>query len=154
MSDTLDLFADSLREIAAGPHVGSFDAVTEALMRRLSEKGLTLEHLASRQMMNRSVRTLEAHAREYGLAFPDYVPAALRKRVVLQQFGDFYEVIGDDAHAVAKTLGIVVSKRKRDGEPMCGVPAHALTDCVEKLKAAFYIVKIVKAKRRKAKANG
>lgn len=152
MAETMDLFADTLTEIANGPHVGGFDAVTEALMRRMSEKGATLAHLSTRPMMNRSRRTLEAHAREFGISFPDYVPQALRKKVVLMQMGDFFEVIGEDAHAVAKTLGIVVSKR--NDQPMCGVPIHALDDYVAQLKAAFYVVKIIRAKKRKAKSNG
>jgi len=155
MTDTLDMFAaagETLNEMANGPHIGGHAGITEALMRRLCEKGLPLAHLADRRMMKRSLSTLQAHAREYGLAFPDYVPMELRKRIALIQMGDFFEVIGEDAPKVAETLGIVVTKR--DGKPMCGVPAHVLDDYVEKLKAAFYVVKIVRAKKkRKAAAH-
>jgi hypothetical protein len=43
-----DLFGSTLSEIAEGPRVGGFHGLTEALMRRLCEKGLTLEQLADR----------------------------------------------------------------------------------------------------------
>lgn len=79
MADTLDLF-EVLGEVANGPRLGGFAAVTEALMRRFAEKGFTLEQLSDRRMMNRSVRTLQEHAREFELAFPDYVPMKLRPK--------------------------------------------------------------------------
>lgn len=155
MADTLDMFVaagETLTDMANGPHIGGHSGITEALMRRFCEKGLPLSHLADSRMMKRSLATLQAHAREYELAFPDYVPMSLRKRIALVQFGDFFEVIGADAEPVAKTLGIIVTKRK--DQPMCGVPAHALADYVEKLRAAFYIVKVVRAKKkRKATAH-
>lgn len=81
MSETLDIFAGAVQEIANGPRVSSFHELTEGLMRRLSEKGLTLAQLADRKMLARSVSTLEGHCREYGIAFPDYVPANMRKHV-------------------------------------------------------------------------
>lgn len=78
---TQDLFGATLNEIADGPRIsGQHAALTEALMRRLAEKGATLEHLASRRMMNRSLRTLKEHARTYEIAFPDYVPMKLRPK--------------------------------------------------------------------------
>jgi Fe-S oxidoreductase len=151
---TLDMFAaagETLTEIANGPHIGGHAGVTEALMRRLCEKGLPLSHLADPRMMKRSLSTLQAYAREYELAFPDYVPMSLRKQVALVQSGDFFNAIGDDAEKVAETLGIAVTKR--DGQLMCGVPAHALEASAKQLKDAFYRVKIVRAKKRKAAAH-
>lgn len=79
MADTLDLF-EVLGDIANGPRLGGFAATTEALMRRFSEKGFTLAQLADRRMMNRSIRTLQEHAREFDLTFPDYVPMKLRPK--------------------------------------------------------------------------
>lgn len=153
MAETLDLFADTLTEIANGPHVGSFGAVTEALMRRLSEKGLPLAHLADQKMMNRSIRTLEARAREYGLAFPDYVPLSLRKRLVFQQRGDFYVLRGEDAVAVAKCLDTVVTG-KGDAREV-SFPVHAADECRQVLETAWYVVKLIRAKKpRKVVANG
>lgn len=152
MADTLDLFSGALNEIANGPHVGGFDAITKALMQRLAEKGLTLEHLASRQMMNRSLRTLESHAREYGIAFPDYVPMALRKTVAFVQRGDFFELRGEHVSDVAKLLEIAVLSKQDD--PSCAVPVHAIEDAREDLQAAWYVVKLVRAKAKKAKSNG
>lgn len=75
---TVDMFSDAIKEIADGKRLGSYDALTEALMRRLSEKGITLEQLTSRKMMNRSRRTLEGKCREFEIKFPDYVPVKMR----------------------------------------------------------------------------
>lgn len=80
MTDTNDLFGDALNEVANGPRVGSHEALTEALMRRLHEKGLRLADLASDKMMSRSLSTLQMRARRYDLAFPDYVPMRLRPK--------------------------------------------------------------------------
>jgi hypothetical protein len=104
-----DLFGATIKEMAAGPHIGGHAALTKALMERLSEKGLPLEHLTDPKMMKRSRRTLEAHAREYGIAFPDYVPMALRKQLAFVQRGDFFELVGDEVDKVAEILGMVVT---------------------------------------------
>lgn len=80
MGETLELFTDTLNDVASGPHVGGFAALTEALMRRFAEKGFTLAQLSDRRMMNRSVRTLQEHARTYDLQFPDYVPRKLKPK--------------------------------------------------------------------------
>lgn len=53
-------------------------------MCRLKEKGLTLKQCADRRIMNRSLRTLQAHAREFDLAFPDYVPRKLKPKKAAQ----------------------------------------------------------------------
>jgi hypothetical protein len=72
----------TLSEIAEGPHghVSNHHALTEALLRRLNEKGLTLEQCADRRLMDRSLRTLQAYAREFELSFPDYTPLKLRPK--------------------------------------------------------------------------
>lgn len=150
MKASADLFGEVLTAIGDGPRVSEQGGITSALMRRLHEKGMTLTEMSGPRIMARSKRTMQAHARELGLVFDDYVPMALRKKVVLQQFGDFFECIGDDAEPVAKALGIVVTTR-RDGKRLCGVPAHALADCRAKLKAAWFVVKVVKAKKPRAK---
>lgn len=79
-ADTGDLFKATLTEIANGPKTTGYMATTEALMRRMAEKGATLEQLTGRKFLNRSRRTLEAHCRKFQIAFPDYVPEALRPR--------------------------------------------------------------------------
>lgn len=55
-------------------------SLTEALLRRLHEKGLTLEQCADRRIMNRAPATLKAYARRFDLAFPDYVPRKRRPK--------------------------------------------------------------------------
>jgi hypothetical protein len=75
-----EMFTDTLNAIADGPMVTSYMGLTEALMRRFSEKGLTLETLSGRKMMNRSVKTLQRHAREFKLIFPDYTPRSLKPK--------------------------------------------------------------------------
>lgn len=76
MADTLDLFRDTLTEIASGPH--QRPRLVEDLLRRLNEKGLTLEQCADAKIMDRSVRTLKRYAREFDLTFPDYTPRKLK----------------------------------------------------------------------------
>lgn len=46
MTGTPDLFAATVTEIVDGPYTGSYEALTEALMRQFAEKGLTLEQLS------------------------------------------------------------------------------------------------------------
>lgn len=57
-AQTLDLFADALKDTANGPRVSDFHGLTKGLLQRLSEKGLTLEQCAGPKMLNRSVETL------------------------------------------------------------------------------------------------
>lgn len=156
MTDMIEgnLFGSALSEVADGPHMGSYRQITKALMERFAEKGMTLAQLSDWRMMDRSIRVLEAHAREYGIAFPDYVPMALRRKVEFTLMGDFYEVFGDGAEAVAAKLGIVATRRRGSNEPMCGVPVHSFGDIEGRLGLGF-IVKIAKPKKdRKAKLAG
>lgn len=77
---TTDMFAEAVRDVADGPQLSSFMNMTGALLRRLSEKGLTLEQCTDRKMLNRSRRTLEAHCRQFEIAFPDYTPVSMRPK--------------------------------------------------------------------------
>lgn len=81
MSDTLDMFASAVNDLANGPKISSFHELTEGLLRRLAEKGLTLEQCSDRKMMNRSIRTLKQHCRDYEISFPDYTPRAMKKAI-------------------------------------------------------------------------
>lgn len=146
-----DLFGDAISEIANGPHVGGHRAIAKKLMTRLAEKEQPLSHLADQRMMKLSLATLRNYAREFKLSFPDYVPLEFRKTISFVQAGDFFELAGPQVGRVAKLLGVVVTKR--DGTPMCAVPSYSITDTKTKLKA-IYTVKIVRAKKRKAAANG
>ena len=78
--ETIDMFKDAVDDIANGPRVTSYQELTEGLMRRMAEKGATLEQLTGRKFLNRSRRTLEAHCRKFGIAFPDYTPASMRPK--------------------------------------------------------------------------
>jgi hypothetical protein len=148
MAETLELFGTTLNDIANGPHLGGLDGVTEALMRRLSEKGLPLEQLCDRRMMDRSRRTLEARAREFGIAFPDYVPLKLRKQLTFVQRGDFFELHSEHVPAVAGLL-TVVARGTRE-EPMLALPAHSIDEAREQLQAAWYVVKLVRQKAKRS----
>jgi len=77
---TTDMFAEAMKDVADGPHLSSFMNMTGALLRRLSEKGLTLEQCTERKMLNRSRRTLEAHCRQFEISFPDYTPVSMRPK--------------------------------------------------------------------------
>lgn len=75
-NSTEDLFGTARADERRSKHVSR----TEALMRRLAEKGLTLEQLADRRVMARSLTTLQKYARQFGMTFPDYVPMKLRPK--------------------------------------------------------------------------
>lgn len=149
---TADLFKDALTEIADGPRIGGHGNLTKALMERLAEKGMTLAQCADPRMMKRSLATLQKHAREYGLQFPDYVPLSMRPKLVFMRSGDFYELRGEHVAAVASTLEIPV--RGKGDAAMVAVPAHGFDDAREALEAKFYVVKKVKAKRQPRTSPG
>lgn len=141
--ETMDLFAGVINDIANGPKVQD---LTEMLLRRLAEKGLTLEQCADRRMLNRAISTLEAHCRDYGISFSDYTPPNMRKHVRFVQSGDYLELTGAEVGAVAAILGIVTTTR--GGVPSCAVPVHAYDDAKAALKAASYEVTKTKPPRR------
>lgn len=131
MNEAPDLFAGTISELANGPMVGDYTQLTEALMRRLSEKGLSIEQLAGPKMMNRAVSTLQARAREFGIAFPDYVPTKLIRRVEFVKRGDFYETAGEYTEDMAKALNMVLTRRKTGH--WLGIPAHGFDDAINSL---------------------
>lgn len=152
MTETLDMFASAVNEIANGPRVTSFQDLTESLLRRLSEKGLTLEQCADRRMLNRSLSTLESHCREFGIRFPDYTPSNMRKHIKFVPHGDFLHLTGEEVPAVAKALDVVVMKRGK--EEFCSIPAYSFDDAKEALKLAGYVAKKAKApKKRRVPAH-
>jgi DNA mismatch repair protein MutS len=58
--------------------------------------------------------------------------------LLFYRMGDFYELFFEDAVRAAGLLGIALTKRGKIGEediPMCGVPAHAVDQYLEKLVA-------------------
>ncbi len=152
-TETYDMFAGVINEMANGPLVTSFQGLTESLLRRLSEKGLTLEQCADRKMLNRSVGTLEAHCREYGIRFPDYTPSNMRKHIMFVPSGDYLELTGPEVDAVAAVLDVVTTTR--NCVPSCAIPAHAFDDAKDALRAAGYVAKKAKpAKKPKARSSG
>ena len=71
------LFAEVLSEITETSRIGG--DITEQLMRQLAGRGLTLQQLSDRRVMNRSIYTLKKHARRFEIVFPDYLPRKMRK---------------------------------------------------------------------------
>ncbi|MBQ7667351.1 MAG: hypothetical protein IJS46_05075, partial [Kiritimatiellae bacterium] len=59
--------------------------------------------------------------------------------LLLFRLGDFYEIFMDDAIAASSLLGLALTHRA--GQPMCGIPHHALDS---------YLAKIVRAGRKAA----
>jgi DNA mismatch repair protein MutS len=57
-----------------------------------------------------------------------------RDTLLLFRLGDFFELFFDDAVAASRLLGLTLTKRQ--DHPMCGLPAHALDNYVNKLLAA------------------
>ena len=65
------------------------------------------------------------------------VKAAHPDEIVLYQVGDFFELYGEDARAVADDLSLELTRRNLEGVgrvTMCGFPANELGKCVEKLR--------------------
>ncbi len=59
--------------------------------------------------------------------------------LVLYRVGEFYEVLGDDAAAVSRLLGIQLTRRRQKDAPdipMCGIPAGAAEAAIARLLAA------------------
>jgi hypothetical protein len=59
-----------------------------------------------------------------------------RDKILFYRMGDFYEVMGSDANAVAKFLNLTITGRDvglAERVPMVGVPAHSLDGYVERL---------------------
>lgn len=64
------------------------------------------------------------------------VKAAYKEYLLFYRMGDFYELFFDDAIKGAELLNITLTKRGMHGDkpiPMCGVPAHAYEQYLEKL---------------------
>src|ERR1051325_12187504 len=57
-----------------------------------------------------------------------------RDTLLLFRLGDFFELFFDDATLASRLLGLTLTKRQ--DHPMCGLPAHALDNYVNKLLAA------------------
>ena len=71
--------------------------------------------------------------------YNDYngVKAAHPNEIVLYQVGDFFELYGEDARAVADDLSLELTRRNLEGAgrvTMCGFPANELGEYVEKLR--------------------
>ena len=65
------------------------------------------------------------------------VKAAHPDEIVLYQVGDFFELYGEDARAVADDLSLELTRRNLEGAgrvTMCGFPANDLEEYVEKLR--------------------
>ena len=66
--------------------------------------------------------------------------------IVMYQVGDFYEVLGDDAHIVAEALDIGLTTRNvglKERVPMCGVPTKAGDTPITMLNDRGYDVLVV-----------
>ncbi len=57
------------------------------------------------------------------------------------RLGDFFEMFNDDAITASNALGLTLTQRQ--GVPMCGVPAHAVENYLQKLVAKGFRVAIV-----------
>ncbi len=83
--------------------------------------------------------------------------AQVEDAVLLYRLGDFYELFFEDAEKASPILGIVLTKRRHNGEvtsPMCGIPHHAVTSYVGKLLDAGLKVAIAEQVEDPAKAGG
>ena len=75
-------------------------------------------------------------------AFLDYndIKHDHRDDIVLYQVGDFFEMYGEDEKTAAEKLDLHLTTRPIPGAgrvDMCGVPAHALEQYVERLRESY-----------------
>jgi hypothetical protein len=62
--------------------------------------------------------------------------------MLLTLVGDFYELVGEDARTAARELGLTLTKRRSDGLPMAGFPAHSLKARAAELLANGHELKV------------
>jgi hypothetical protein len=62
--------------------------------------------------------------------------------ITLARMGHFYEAFNQSACTVSRVLGLTLTKT-RDGQPMCGFPAHRADECIAELEAAGYMLTII-----------
>lgn len=107
-----------------------------------------------------TLKTFLDYAKGYGvepeLQFDTYsdfykayskVKADYPEHIMFYQLGDFYEVLGDDAKAVANELDLVLTSRTinfntNERMPMCGIPRQRLDDYTEQLVKLGYKVAV------------
>lgn len=75
------------------------------------------------------------------------VKADYPEHIMFYQLGDFYEVLGDDAKAVANELDLVLTSRTinfntNERMPMCGIPRQSLDNYTKQLVELGYKVAI------------
>ena len=71
-----------------------------------------------------------------------YLDAKAQNKDALLFFrlGDFFEMFGEDAKIGSKELGLTLTQRQ--GEPMCGMPYHAVDNYIQKLVKKGYKVAV------------
>ncbi len=110
----------------------------EALAEHEAKKEAKMQEAAGRE----SIAEPAAEAQEtvqQPTAFLDYndIKQAHPDDIVLYQVGDFFEIYGEDAKTAAEALDLHLASRSIPDVgrvAMCGIPAHALAQCVEQLR--------------------
>jgi Mismatch repair ATPase (MutS family) len=72
--------------------------------------------------------------------------------LLLFRLGDFYEAFEEDAQQIASLLGLFLTKRQEI--PMCGIPAHAADNYLEKLVGLGYRVAIAEQTEEAKSSQG
>ena len=70
------------------------------------------------------------------------IKSAHPEDIVLYQVGDFFEIYGEDAKQAAPVLDLHLGSRPiptGGRADMCGIPAHQLEECTEKLRDRFHV---------------
>lgn len=76
--------------------------------------------------------------------------------IVLYQVGDFFEIMGDDAHKAADVLDLVLTSRNiENGQKiaMCGFPVHNLNNNLERLTEKGYRVVVSSVNDKKERVE-
>lgn len=60
--------------------------------------------------------------------------------ITFKKIGDFYEAYGDAARTVGSALNLTITKARVTGEPMCGIPYHAIYRAAQDLRSMGHTV--------------
>ena len=86
-----------------------------------------------KQALQTEVTPMQAEVPQGSPMWQDYttIAAEHKDKILFYRLGDFYEVMGNDANAVAKFLNLSLASRDvwlDERVPLVGIPAHTLDD--------------------------
>jgi N12 class adenine-specific DNA methylase len=126
-----ELVEDGINEYNANGGRGSFQDVADFIENEYLTEEVILE--AEHEQPTESLKP--AFLQEC-----ERIKAESGGAIVMWQLGDFYEMFGEDAERASEALGLTLTERS--SVKMTGLPAHALSDYLQKFNEAGYNVAV------------